>query len=227
METEEKIVWSIINTINERANQDMNIGERIIRTYLRVYRAAVIAESTMKGILIPDECFQHYKTETFNYVSPKLFSAVLPKIILLQNNAGIYFEKNGEIIPIVNSESFSLSMKNFMFKHLPKAKIVGEKATIYVGQTTTLSCGDHPENNEIITDFNQEILDNNNAFVTADIFAVLNNPADADGYDWTSSIYPLSAELLAEVRERIFKLEFNIILQNETDNVTNGIEENN
>ena len=229
METEEKIIWSIIDTIREtRANQDMNINERLLRQFLATYRAALIQEYSLNGQLVTDECFQYLGRITFLYKSPRIFTATLPKIIRLKENQGIYFEKNDEVIPIVDSEAFGLSRKNIITGTLPKAKIVHQLASIYVGEQQPTSCGGQTNPlNFVISDFNDEISFSKNATITVDVFAILQNPEDAEGYDWTSTVYPLPAELIPELKKRIMVMDFNIIIQNEIDNTTDGIDKQN
>lgn len=223
METEAKIVYSIIETVEKGTlSDDIKIDERIVKAFYRKYRASVIAEYSMKGMTISDECFQDLGLLQFNYLSSKQFTRELPKIIRLQSNFGLFFEKNGENVPVVNSEEYTLGMKNIINSKLPKAKFLGTKATIYIGNRVTMSCGPKPKNNNALNDFINETRDNNNTSVTVNVFAVLDNPDDCPGYDWTLSVCPTPSEINEEITTRILRKEYNIILNVKSDKITDG-----
>jgi hypothetical protein len=226
MGTELEIVYSIIETVEKGAlTDDKKIDERVVRSFLRTYRASVLAKATMEGILISDECFQHLGTLEFTATLAKEYSRMLPKIIRLENNFGLMFSKNGENIPVVSSEEFALSRKSIINGRLPKAKVLGSIATVYVGAVKQTSCGNKPAGNYTINDFSEEIIANNGSKVTVDVNAILDNPDDAPGYDWTSDPFPFPSDLVEEVKTRILRKEYNIILQINGDKVTDGNDE--
>jgi hypothetical protein len=226
METEEEIVYSIIETVKKGTlSDDSRLDERIIRNFLRIYRASSIAKNSMNGLIISDECFQYLGELEFSYLKPKQFTRDMPKTIRLADNFGLMFEKNGENIPIVNSEAFNLGLKNIINGKLPKAKLLGDKATIYIGTKIMTCCGIVPSDNLIINDFIDELLDTAGLKIKIDVHAILDNPDHAPGYDWTNDPYPCPSELIEEIKSKILQKEFNLILQIRADKVTDGEDE--
>lgn len=222
MGTEEELVYNIIETVQKGAlSQDAKVDERVVRSFIRVYRAAALAKYSYKGLTIQDECFQHLGELQFSYSKPLQFIREMPKVIRLSDNFGIFFEKNGENIPIVNSEEFSLGLKSIFNGKLPKAKILNGKATVYIGKRSTTPCGTKPALNTVIPDFLDDIesLSNN---IKLDVYAVLFDPDDASGYDWTTSIFPCPAELVKDIKTEILQKEYGIILQVKPDKITDG-----
>lgn len=225
METEEKIVYSIIETAQKGVlSDDSKINERVVRAFLQKYRASVISEYTKGGQLISDECFQTLGELTFTKVAnrEREFVTELPKIIQLQNKYGMFILKNGESIPVLNAEEYALGLKSIINGNLPKAKFITSKATIYIGRKNNTTCGPKPADNFVINDFQEETIANDSASVTAEVFAVLDNPDDSVEYDWTSSPYPANSEIVEEMTTRILRKEYNIILNVKADNVTDG-----
>lgn len=223
MQTESHIVYSILEIVNKgEISDDKKIDERVIRGFLQAYRPAAIAKYSVAGHTISDECFQYLGELDFAYLKPRHFVRVLPAIIRLQFNYGLIFEKNGERIPILNSENFTLSLKSIINGRLPKAKFLGTKATLYIGEKKNTTCGQKPNLNQVMDDFNEQIINTVNESVSIDVHAVLDNPDDCPTYDWTRDPYPMPSELIDQMRTQILQKEFNIILQVKTDKVTDG-----
>lgn len=235
MVTEEQIVYSIIETVKRgEVNQDNRISERIVRAFLMKYRANAIRQYSMDGYVVSDECYQFLENLFFYDVQKGkvvLFqNSIFPKAIRLKDNFGIIFTKNEENIPILNNEEFYLSLKNKINKRLPKAMVMEGKAFLHIGELTTTSCGTMPKNNETVNDFFEEYNSNmsnspGKRYVTLDAKVILQNPEDADNYDWTSSAYPLDAELIEKITNDILRVEYNIILQVKKDKITDGKDE--
>ena len=73
METEKKIIYSILNTIRAAEyNLDEPVTERLLRAYLSNYRADALRKHYENGINVSDEVFQtiiislEEKTNNFN-----------------------------------------------------------------------------------------------------------------------------------------------------------------
>lgn len=222
METEEELVYSILETVTAGSqNDDGEISERFIRNLLKIYRASAIAKASLMGTLITDECFQPLGELEFTLVRNNEFTRMLPKIILLSNNTGVIFEKNGESIPVVNSEEFALGLKSLINRQLPKAKISGSKATVYSGYTVT-HCKTKPSTNNVINDFKEELVSTQGKKINVSVSAILDNPDHGLGYDWTTSPYPCPSELIEEIKNNILRKEFGIIMNVKPDLVTDG-----
>jgi len=226
METEEEIVYSIIETVKKgNLSDDNRINERLVRNFLKIYRSSAIAKSSSLGIKITDECFQYLGNLKFDFFKSRQFERKLPKMILLNNNFGIQFEVVGENIPVLNSEEFNLSLKSILNGKLPKAKMIGNKATVYAGEYLIISGRQKPVKNEIIEELENQISINLNQFINIDVYGVLDNPDHALDYDWTTSPYPCPSELIEEIKTKILSKEYNIILNVRTDKVTDSNDE--
>lgn len=223
METEEEIVYSIIETAKKgNLTDDNRINERLIRAFLKPYRASAIAKASAMGLVITDESFQHLGELRFDFSKSKEFTRVLPKMISLKSNFGVRFEIAGESIPILGSEEYSLSLKSLLNGKLPKAKIISTKATVYTGEYLIVNGKQKPSNNFTINEFQEQIRDNQNQFVTIDVYGVLDNPDHGLDYDWTTSPYPCPSELIEEIKTKILAKEYNLILNVKVDKVTDS-----
>ena len=225
METEQVLVYSIISTVKKGViNDDTKVDERVVRAFLCAYRAAIIYKYSLEGLTISDECFQYLGPVQFDFLKPRFFTKQLPAIIRLKDNFGMIFRKNGEVIPVQNSEAFHLGLKNIINGKLPKAMFLSKKATVFIGQKITTSCGPRPGLNTTITDFEDELIDTAGQSITIDVHAILANPDDCPDYDWTKDPYPMPSETIEEMRRKILQVEYGIILQIKTDKVADGNE---
>lgn len=226
MGTEQEYVYAIIETVKKGLlSDDSKIDERVVRSFLRTYRASALAKHSMNGLTISDECFQHLGELEFSFLKSKQYFKELPKIIRLSNNFGLFFEKNGENVPVLNSEEYALGIKTFISSKLPKAKLLGSKAVVYVGDRIATTCGNKPSSNLAVNDFHDEMIINSGTKITLDVHAVLENPDDAPGYDWTTDNYPCPSDLMEDIKNKIYAKEFNLILQVKTDKITDGNDE--
>ena len=223
METEEKIVYSILEIVNKGIHSDDNkIDERVIRALLKPYRASVLAKASINGYLTPDECFQSLGAFKFTRTKGRIFSAELPKILRFKDNFGLYFRINGEEFAVVDSESFFLASKSIISKRLPRAKIEGSLATIYIGEALISGNVLYPKKNYLIEDLEANAKQNNFEYITVETMAILDDTDLGTGYDWTVSPYPMPSELIAEMKLMILAKEFNIIAQANPDKTTDG-----
>lgn len=226
MGTEQEYVYAIIETVQKGLlSDDSKVDERVIRSFLRTYRASELAKYSMNGLTISDECFQHLGELDFTFFKSKQFQRELPKIIRLNNNFGLFFEKNGENVPVLNSEEYALGLKTLISSKLPKAKIQGSKGVVYIGNRISSSCGDKPSNNLALNDFYDQTIITSGTKISVDVHAVLENPDDAPGYDWTKDPYPCPSEIMENIKSKIYAKEFNLILQVKPDKTTDGNDE--
>lgn len=226
METEEEIVYSIIETVKKgHLSDDNRINERLIRGFLKIYRASALAKATSSGIIITDECFQYLGNIRFNYFKARQYQASLPKMILLDNKFGVQFEVAGENVPVLNSEEYALSLKSLLNGKLPKAKFVNSKATVYIGEYLVVNGKKKPKQNILMDEFESQIGTSSNQFVDVEVYGVLDNPDHSPIYDWTISPYPCPSELVEEIKSKILAKEFNLILNIRPDKVTDSNDE--
>lgn len=223
METEEEIVYSIIETAKKgNLSDDNRINERLVRGFLKAYRASAIAKASMMGLLVTDECFQYLGELRFDFIKSRQFQRQLPKMILMNSNFGIRFEVDGESIPVLNSEEFSLGLKSLINGKLPKAKMTSNKATIYTGEYIIVNGKQKPKKNYVIEELDNQINVNNNSFISVEVYGVLDNPDHAPDYDWTVSSYPCPSELIEDIKTKILAKEYNLILNVKVDKVTDS-----
>lgn len=228
METEEKIVYSIMETVrNGQLNDDLNLNERTVRSYLASYRAALIKKYSENGITISEQCFQSLGRLKFDYFNPREFRRKMENVIRLENSygvVGLMVEKYGENIPVVNSEEYHLSRKSIIEKYHPKGKFLGTFLTIYIGQKNLKACTPSEGLNEIIQGFEEDIIETGGSGIYLEVNAILVNPDQAESYDWTADPYPMDSESVAELKNEILRREYGIVLQTKTDKVTDGDE---
>lgn len=223
METEELIVYSILEVVNKGIHSDDNkIDERIIRGLLKPYRASVLAKATLNGYLLSDECYQSLGALKYTRTTGRNFATKLPKTIRFQDNFGAYLRISGEDMGFVSSENFFLSSKNVISKKLPRAKIEGDLATIYIGESLVSGNITIPKRNLLLDFLNLNAKENNFENIYVETFAILDDPDLGFEYDWTKSSYPMPSELIEEMKTRLLSKEFNIILQTNPDNITDG-----
>lgn len=220
MESEIKIVYGIINTVKRQANDDMEISERLIRGYISNYRAKFISHNYEEGLEVPEECFQYIGYLDFVRMNDREFWRILPKIVRLKNNYGIMFEKNGYNIPIVTSEEYQLQKSNMITKWMPRAKFLGPKATICIGERKP-DCANADALNAL---FDLWPLDYSTPLkqISVDVNAILDNPDDAPGYNWKTDPFPFPSELIEDMQIQILAKEFGISQQWPNDKVTDG-----
>lgn len=224
MRTEEEIIYSIIETVKKgEVNQDNKLNERLLRTFLHKYRARLLSDLPE---MISGENFQYVGQTFFYFVRGQIYEATnIPKLIKLPNSFGVMLELNGENIPLLEREDFNLGIKNPINGFLPKATLMNDRMKLFIGKKQDTSCGFKPKDNYLINDFLAQLnsnLTSSKIRVYADLYAVLMNPDDASDYDWTRDPFPLDAELIEQMTNSILQYEFNIILQTQTDKVTDG-----
>lgn len=225
METEEEIVYSIIETAKKgNLSDDNRINERLVRGFLRIYRASAIAKASTLGLEITDESFQYLGNLRFDYVKSKEFKRDLPKIIMLKS-FGIRLEVLGENIPVLNSEEYSLSLKSLINGKLPKAKTTANRLTIYIGEYLVVNGKRKPRQSIVIDQLSLLATQSANAYIEAEVYAVLDNPDEAPGYDWTVNPYPCPSELIEDIKTKILAKEFNLILNIKVDKITDSNDE--
>ena len=117
--------------------------------------------------------------------------------------------------------NYFLGLKNVISKRLPKAKIEGSLASIYIGDPLN-STPKKPLNNLILEALHANAALNKFYFINVETFGILDDTSLGKDYDWTTSPYPMPSELIDEMKTRLLAKEFNIIAQSNPDKTTDG-----
>lgn len=221
MTTELEIIHTIWDTVRAGSkNQDDPINERLLRSYLRIHRGRKLHELYKDGTDLPDELFQDIGEINF-FVGPKKewISSILPKTIRL-NNYGFMLDKDGYAIQVVNSEEFENSKNHPFNKYQPKVKFINERMFLYTGKKIyNLEQGISSVLNDTIDSINaQAILGQ----ISINGKAILVNPDDERGYDFTSSAYPCPDEIIEHIMSSVNAREFQFFLNTRSDETGDG-----
>ena len=218
--TEENIIYQLLDEARGGLiNNDEVISERQMRMFLQEHRANIIRKAYNDGMTVAHDEFQNIGDITLT--STAIYRTYnLPNIIKLPNYLGIRLtvSLDNYVIPIVSKESFSLSKKNPMGQYLPKAYIEGGVLTVYKGLANADNMFTGTGLNEKIAD----IIASNSLHLSC----ILQNPDDLPSYDWTTSNYPLSNELITVLKNEVKRKNLNMLLQTKTDEVTNMKQDN-
>jgi len=212
--TEENIVYQILNQFKgSRINDDNDLGEREIRALMHAKRAAIIQKQYMTWKQSDQSEFQNLGLFDLTPVG-SLYTCVLPRIITLEHNQGIkLFIASGYQVMIMTKETFGYNSRGPINSHLPKAYIEKDILYLSLGNANTYSM----EDGSAI----QGIIDNVVTTPKIEIDAILYDPSDQVGYDWTSSPFPLSASLITMLKDEILLSDFRLSMQAKEDEVAN------
>jgi hypothetical protein len=218
MKTEADIIYLIHEKIRAgEINADDTINERLMRGFLSEHRGKIIEKNFNRGEIITDEMYQDLGEITFSHAENELISSIMPKIIRLKNNFGIRAWIDDYSIAIVDSGEYKNSKKDKFNKYHPMMKFVNDKLYLSYGQEQSCSFGEDVTNsalNRAVRKLRQEITEGD---VKLNVSAVLVNPDDQTGYDFTSSYYPLSDELIQDLINSVSARDFNIFLKTKAD----------
>lgn len=219
MKTELEIIYTIWDIVRGgETNNDDPINERLMRQFLRIHRGRTLSTAYKKGDTIPDECFQSLGTINFELKNKQYISIDnIPKTIRLKNNAGLMLNKDGLVIPVLNSLEFDNAPKDQFNKFHPKLKFINRKFIIDLGMEQIGNQIEDLSNtlmNSTVRKFKQE-----SKFNTVNIsgYGVLVNTDDESGYDWTKDAYPMPDELIENLINSVNAREFNIFLKMKPD----------
>lgn len=221
MRTEEEIIYTLHSIVRAGTiNQDDSINERLMRRFLQIHRGKLLHRTFEQGATLPDEVFQNLGDITFSLDNENFISEPLPKTIQFKSNNQFKVQIMGFPISVVNSEEFHNAEFDQWNKNHPLIKMVGNRMHLRNGkpiQNQLENFSSAPLNQLI------EILTPSfsNTEVSAGILAVLDNPDDEPGYDFTSSNYPLTGDLIEDLYNSVQARDFNIFLRMKSDNVGN------
>jgi hypothetical protein len=220
MTTELELIYTIWDIVRAgQINSDDPINERLMRSFLKIHRGKHLEQYYKKGKQIPDECFQSLGTISFTSIGDVLISNTLPKIIRFEKGRyGIMLDKDGFVISVFNSEEYTNAQFDRYNKFQPRVKFINNKLTLNIGleQDCNQLLDNHTNSmlNITVRKLKSEKTQNS---VTLTGNAVLVNPDNETGYDFTLSPYPLSDELIESLINSVNAREFNLFLRMRSD----------
>jgi hypothetical protein len=221
MTTEEELIYTIHDNIRAgQFNQDDHINERLMRAFLRFHRGKLIDRFMANGEELTDEIYQELKEIPFTVEKGCYTSGPMPKVIRLKNNAGILADLDGYPVSIVETEEFRNAPKDKFNKYQPLLKFSNSRLYLYGGQTQPNQLEDFSGSNLNVAVEKLKIKYTNNN-VSLNVRAVLVNPDDAPGYDFTSSPYPFPDELIEDLVTSVNAREFGLFLRAKSDEIGN------
>lgn len=227
MRTEEEIIYTIWDTVRAgEMNQDDTITERLLRSYLKSHRGKHLGTYYDKGVFVEDECFQDLPEIIFSKTRNEWISAPIPKIIRL-SGYGVALSKDNYPIQVVDAEEFRTSQTSRHNKWQPKVKFVNGRFSLYMGQEQ--ACDNLYQdftNSPLNTTVKALIRESRQTQVKIQGRAVLVDPDDSPGYDFTSSAYPFPDELLDSLINSVTARDFNMYLQVRSDETTDNRDNN-
>lgn len=254
--TENELVYRILEIVKLEKVAEDRADPRVVRAFLRNYRASKLRVYSNEGITVDDEVFQFLGNISFSTEKnpiknqrKEFVTNDVPTIIRLKENFGIYFIKNGYNIPVQNSESYDLDFFDNYNKFLPRIKAQNHSYTLFIGSldgckpknplleaqaaAESLATGEVVEAKIPMSDTQMAVQAMHEEFINGDEYkvelpcwAVLNNPEDAPGYDWKVSPYPYPNEIVDQLVNSVLAREFNIYLQRKSDSIGNAREDN-
>lgn len=219
MVTEESIIYTIHDIVRGgKINQDDTIEERLLRSFLRIHRGKHLSKMYNQGAEIPDEIFQSIGPIPFELINGKWVSRKLPKTIRLKNYG--FQAMLGEYpISVLNAEEFRHSKKDRYNKHHPSLKFINDIMTLSNGIKVDCCDSEISVLNEAIDQLQQSFILKD---VSVDMNAVLVDPDDSPGYDFTKSAYPMPDELIEDLINSVNARDFNLYLRVNKDEVGNS-----
>jgi hypothetical protein len=217
MTTEEELIYTIHDIVRGGIhNQDDPINERLMRSFLRLHRGKHLERYFNMGAELSDEVFQDLGAIQMTSSNGEYVSNLIPKVIRFKENYGLMANIQGLPISIVNSEEYRTSKKSRVNKYHPLLKFIGGKLYLSLGkeQQGIFEDRSNSELNTVVKSLEQGFVQKT---VTINLRAVLVNPDDEPGYDFTKSPYPMPDELIEELVNSVNAREFNMFLRMKTD----------
>ena len=217
MSTEEEIIYLIWDKVKSgQINQDDRINERLMRAFLRSHRGKHIDKFYDHGDSVSDELFQPLEPLKMSFLNGVWVSPILPKIIKLTRNSGMFCDIDGYPLSVVGREEFDLSKNTTTGKHIPLLKHVSEKLYLSTGSKVN-----HPGSalNNLV-----ELLSPGGIYekeVYVNVNAILVDPDDSPGYDFSESAYPFPNEAIEDLINSVEARDFNLFLRMKSDKVGN------
>lgn len=215
MKTELEIIHTIWDIVRAGSvNEDDPINERLLRSFLSIHRGKKLDDFYAKGFDLPEELFQNIGDVRFTLNDNKQWeSGLVPKTIKL-NNFGFMVDKDGYPIQVVGSEEFRTCRKHPYNKYQPKVNLLNNRFYLYQGLKM-------PDVEDELSELNTtvEALDKESILGTIilNCQAVLVNPDDEPGYDFTESPYPCPDQIIEHLINSVNAREFQFFLNTRSD----------
>lgn len=225
MTTEAELIYTIWDIVRSgQVNNDDNLNERLMRQFLSIHRGKHISKMSLNGQELPDEVFQFLGPLPFTSKGDEMISEELPKIIRLKDNSGIQCNIDGRQISIVGAEDYLLAKRDRFNKIQPLAKYINNHLVIYKGESIANQLDDFAgsPHNALVLNL-KSVLENGTYPVN--VQAVLVNPDNEPGYDFTSSPYPFPDDLIEDLINSVNAREFGIYLRTRGDKIGNSDDE--
>lgn len=223
MRTEEQIVYDLMNILaGGRVSADDVTSERLMRSFLRKHRASKMVTYFNKGKNVADYVFQPLGNIEFKLSESLEFSTMIPAIINFDDSLGIKLSKNRLVIPVVDEESFELSLHNPINKSHPKAKLDGNQLTVYIGDLNKCDYLPNSLAQQITRQFLSEcgqIDDEPKIYVN--VKAVLYDPEQGVDYDWTKTPYPCPSDVIDSIETSTLSRDFELMIRRLPDQADN------
>lgn len=218
MKTELDIIYTIWDIVRGgSSNADDPINERLMRAFLSIHRGNRLNQNFEQGNTLPDEVFQYLGPIPFTLKDGEFVSPTVPKFISFKENTGVSAELDGYQVSVVRSEEWRSARKHRFNKHHPLIKIVNHKMIMSKGLLQANQGLDDHTGSLLNTVVAMLAAIAEDATVDVDIQAVLVDPDDEPGYDFTSSPYPYPDELIEDLITSVNAREFNLFLQTRSD----------
>lgn len=226
MRTEEQIVYELLNTYHGgELSADNVVNERLMRTYLRKHRASNIEKYFNEGMSLSEEVFQSLGTVTLVKETNGDFSTTIPPMILT-NNHGIRIYKNDYDIPFMDKEAFRYSKRNMINRAWPKATGTANTLVIFIGYKDLCNAEATSVKEQAVFAFSEEAskfdIDEE---ITVEIEAVLYDPSQAPGYDWTRDPYPCPSGIVDMITTSTLSRDLGIMIRQPQDQNHNNLDE--
>lgn len=224
MRTEEQIVYEILNIVyGGKVSDDNEISPRLVQSFLRKHRASKLATYYSKGMNVDDFLFQNIGPVEFDLVKDLDYKSEVPALINFPLNYGIRLSKEGYYIPVVDRFAFELSKNNIINQSSPKATMDGSAITIYIGYSDPCNFLDTSSKEIATNKFVEESESIDNVpKIYADLSAVLYDPEDAPGYDWSRDPYPCPSDIIDQLTTSTLARDMELLIRQQSDKVSNA-----
>ena len=151
------------------------------------------------------------------YIRVVFVAPTRPNFISSNENTVDSAELYGYVVSVLRSEEWRNARKDRFNKHHPLIKLMNNKMVMSKGMLQVNQGLDDHAGSLLNTVVNKLALIVENETVAVDIQAVLVNPDDEPGYDFTTSPYPYPDELTEDLMTSVNAREFNLFLQTRSD----------
>ena len=215
--TEQEIIYSLWEVIRDNAvSDDDKITEGFLRNLLYVYRADAIKDEYE----ISEEMYQSVSLFFSETISGNgIFESLnLPDILYNRSRAGInLIDMYGQEVPVVSKEEAVITQKSRFWAPFYVA-YMQSPSLIIRANLLKLTHADAMINDLLNT------LRSRHPIVK--VSCILNNPTDAENYDWKKTPFPFPGQKIAELKQKLLRREFSIMSEVKKDQIQNARADN-